>query len=323
MTAEPAGLLPVVLSLALAAIFVVAVAGIMIRRRGRRPVADTPTNEAYRIYTREYDLVLTAADLPAALYEGSPDRDKGYLDVDDREWRAQIENAENIYRRLSDPSPLMGSEAVEFQGAAVLLMIDQSGSMRGQPMAWVAAGARKLSEELRRRGASVGVAGYTTAGWHGGFARNKWLRAGRPKRPGRLCALLHVIYQAFDDTGPDDNAWRQMLNPDILRENVDGESLQWGADYLKGRCEQRRILLVVSDGAPVDDATLLENGASYLQRHFLAVRDALLHTNELELLAIGAGYHVSEFYPVSREATDAAGLVNAGLELIRIGESPK
>lgn len=186
-------------------------------------------------------------------------------------------------------------------------------------MAWVAAGTRRLSEELGRRGASVAVAGYTTAGWHGGFARNKWLREGRPRRPGRLCALLHVLYQPFDGSGPDDDGWTQMLNPDILRENVDGESLQWGADYLKGRSERRRILLVVSDGAPVDDSTLLANGASYLHRHFLTVRNELLDVEEPELLAIGAGYRVAEFYPVSREATDAAGLVRESLELVRGG----
>lgn len=317
MTAEPARLAPVAISLALTAAFLWAVVSIMMRRRGKRPVADAPEGEPYRVYSREYDRVLTAADLPVALYDASSDREEGYVEVDDRPWRAQITRAENIYRGLDEPSPLAGSEAGEFHDAAVLLMVDQSGSMRGEPMAWVAAGTRRLSEELGRRGASVAAAGYTTAGWNGGFARSKWLRAGRPRRPGRLCALLHILYQPFDGSAPDDNAWRQMLNPDILRENVDGESLQWGAGYLKERPERRRILLVVSDGAPVDDATLLANGASYLHRHFLTVRDALLDAKEPELLAIGAGYRVSEFYPVSREATDAAGLVRAGLELVR------
>lgn len=319
MSAEPASLAPVAISLALAVAFLWAVARIMMRGRGKRPVADSPEGEPYRIYAREYDRVLAAADLPAALYEASPDREKGYVEVDDRQWRAQIANAEDIYGRLEVPLPVVGPEADEFHDTAVLLMVDQSGSMRGEPMAWVAAGTRRLSEELGRRGASVAVAGYTTAGWHGGFVRNKWMREGRPRRPGRLCALLHIVYQPFDGAGPNDNGWRQMLNPDILRENVDGESLQWGADYLKERPEGRCILLVVSDGAPVDDSTLLMNGASYLHRHFLAVRDVLLDAKEPELLAIGAGYRVSEFYPVSREATDAAELVRAGLELVGRG----
>lgn len=317
MVAEPASSVPVAISLALTAAFLWAVAGIIMRRRGKRPVADAPHGEPYRVYTREYDRVLTTADLPATLYEASPDRVKGYVEADDRKWRAQIANAEDIFRGLDAPAPLARSEVGQLNDAAVLLMIDQSGSMRGEPMAWVASGTRRLSQELERRGASVAVAGYTTAGWHGGFARRQWLREGRPKRPGRLCALLHILYQPFDSSGLDDNVWRQMLNPDILRENVDGEALQWGADYLKDRPERRRILLVVSDGAPVDDATLLANGVSYLHRHFLMVRDALLDAKELELLAIGVGYRVSEFYPVSREATNAVELVRAGLELLR------
>lgn len=319
MTTEPASLGPVVISLLLAAAFLWVVVAILIRRRARRPVADGPKEERYRVYTREYDRTLVIADLPAALYEASPDREKGHVEVDDEHWRGQIANAEDIYRKLGDPFPLSGRERGQVDDTAILLLIDQSGSMRGEPMAWVTAGARRLSEELGRRGANVAVAGYTTAGWHGGFARRKWLRDGQRARPGRLCALLHILYQPFDSGGQDDNIWQQMLNPDILRENVDGEALQWGANCLKERPERRHVLLVISDGAPVDDATLLANGVSYLHRHFLKVRDGLLEIKEPELLAIGAGYRVSEFYPVSREATDAAGLVEAGLELVGAG----
>jgi cobaltochelatase CobT len=205
MVAEPASSVPVVISLALTAAFLWAVSRIMMRRRGKRPVADAAHGEPYRIYTREYDRVLTTADLPATLYDASPDREMGYVEADDRKWRTQIANAEYIYRGLDAPSPLAGSEAGQLHNAAVLLMIDQSGSMRGEPMAWVAAGTRRLSQELERRGASVAVAGYTTAGWHGGFARRKWLRESRPRRPGRLCALLHILYQPFDSSGLDDN----------------------------------------------------------------------------------------------------------------------
>lgn len=317
MAADSPSSVPVALSFLLTATFLWVVVGIIIRRWRGRPVADGPEGEPYRVYTREYDRVLAATDLPLALYEASPDREKGHVETDDEQWRAQIANAEDIYRGLNDLSSFAGTEAGEFHDAAVLLMVDQSGSMRGEPMAWVAAGVRRLSEELGRCGASVAVAGYTTAGWHGGFARRKWLREGRHRRPGRLCALLHILYQPFDGAGLDDNGWRQMLNPDLLRENVDGEALEWGAHYLNQRRERRRILMVVSDGAPVDDSTLLMNGASYLHRHFLKARDALIEAKEVELLAIGAGYRVAEFYPVSREATSAAELVEAGLEMLR------
>ena len=302
--------------IALAVVVVIAAIAVALHRRAPVPVEDGPEDEPYRIFTREFDRTIAATDLPESLREASPDGEKGYLEKDGRQWRAQIDRAEDVYGQMADLLPLEPGEADTLRDAAVLLMIDQSGSMRGEPMAWVAAGVRRLSDELGRRGANVAVAGYTTAGWHGGFARRKWLREGRPARPGRLCALLHIVYRPFDNASLDENAWRQMLNPDVLRENVDGEALEWGADYLKDRPERRRALLVVSDGAPVDDATLLANGLSYMHRHFLKVRDALLDAKDPELLAIGVGYHVSEFYPVSREALDAVGLAEVGLELV-------
>lgn len=317
MAPEPLSLAPIALSILLAATFLWVVASVMARRRRKRPVADGPESEPYRVYTREFDRVLAAADLPHALYDASPDREKGHVEVDDEQWRAQIANAEDIYRGLGNLSPLAGHEADQLADAAILLLVDQSGSMRGGAMAWVTAGARRLSEELGRRGANVAVAGYTTAGWHGGFARRKWLKDGQPARPGRLCALMHILYQPFDRGEQGDHSWTQMLNPDILRENVDGEALEWGASCLKERPERRRVLLVISDGAPVDDATLYANGVSYLHRHFLKARDALIEAQKPELLAIGAGYRVSEFYPVSRAATKADELVEAGLELLR------
>ncbi len=304
------------IGIALLAILAVAAIAFLFRRGARKPVDDCPEGEPYRIFTHEFDRVLTAADLPAGLREASPDGEKGYLEPDDRQWSAQVESAENIYRGISDLSPVEEPDVDALRDSAILLMVDQSGSMRGEPMAWVAAGVRRLSDDLGRRGANVAVAGYTTAGWHGGFSRRKWLKEGRPARPGRLCALLHILYQPFGSAGLGDESWRQMLNPDVLRENVDGESLEWGTDYLKDRPERRHILLVVSDGAPVDDSTLMANGPSYLHRHFLKVRDELPEASGPELLAIGVGYRVAEYYPVSREAFDAAELVEAGLELV-------
>lgn len=303
----------------LAVFIAITAMAIALDRRAEVMVDDGPAHEPYRIFTREFDRMIAARDLPAVLREASPDVAKGYLEKNDWRWRAQIARAEDIYGELAKLFPLEAGEADTLRDAAVLLIIDQSGSMRGEPMAWAAAGVRRLSDELGSRGANVAVAGYTTAGWHGGFARREWRRERRPARPGRLCALLHIVYRPFDSTNFDEGAWRQMLNPDILRENVDGEALEWGADYLKNRPERRRVLLVVSDGAPVDDATLIANGPSYMHRHFLKVRDTLLDAKTPELLAIGVGYRVSEFYPVSREATDAGELVKAGLSLV-IGE---
>jgi cobaltochelatase CobT len=287
-------------------------------KRSRGSVADGPLDEAYKAYTTEFDRVVSATDLPEILRHISPDAARGFLLADSGKWQEQRERSAEIYRKLADRVRNAWQEN-DLANTVIVVLVDQSGSMRGERMQWVAAGVRRLSEELGYRGAKVAVAGYTTAGWHGGFARAKWLADGRPRRPGRLCALLHILYQPFEDECLDEEAWRQMLNPDVLRENVDGESIEWAAGYLRHRTEARRILLVVSDGAPVDDSTLLNNGPSYMHRHFLTVRDGLLEANDVELLALGADYRVEEYYPVSADVQDAAQLVDKALELILTG----
>lgn len=286
------------------------------RNRARKPVADGPPDEVYRAYTKEFDRVVMATDLPGVLRDISPDASRGFLLEEHRQWREQIECATQGYRALEDHGHGSPREGKSLAGTAIIIMVDQSGSMRGERMCWVAAGTRRLADQLGSLGAKVAVAGYTTAGWHGGFTRKKWLADGRPQRPGRLCALLHILYQRFEDECLSDDAWQHMLNPDILRENVDGESLAWAADYLRDRPETRRVILVVSDGAPVDDSTLLNNGRSYLHRHFLSVRDKLVEAGDMELLALGADYRVEEYYPVSADVCDAAQLVGKGLDLI-------
>jgi cobaltochelatase CobT len=308
--------LPLLLNITFTVAFLWAVVAIMTRRRRARLAEDGPESEPYRVYTRAYDRVLTLSELPSGLYEASPDGEKGFLEPNDRQWRAQIGDAERIYEALGDAPPLSEGQETALYDTAVLLLVDQSGSMRGERMAWVAAGMRRLVEELSRRGSKVALAGYTTAGWHGGFARKQWHREGERARPGRLCALMHILYRPFDSATFDVDGWRQMLNPDILRENVDGESLEWGAALLRERAEKRRMLFVVSDGAPVDDSTLLNNGPSYMHRHFLEVRDRLLAAGDVELMAFGADYRVADYYPASRKGSDAADLVGAGLSLV-------
>lgn len=286
------------------------------RWQRQRPVADGPESEGYRVYTKAFDRTATAAELPDLLRHASPDADRGFLMPGDEEWQAQIERATAIYDALPPAADLTPDTDDRLEDTAILFLVDQSGSMRGERMAWVAAGVRSLAENLAQRGARVALAGYTTAGWHGGFVRRQWLREGKPARPGRLCSLLHILYQPFDARSFDVESWHKMLNPDILRENVDGEALEWGAALLGERPEKRRILLVISDGAPVDDSTLLNNGPSYLHRHFLKVRDRLLAAGDVELVAFGADYRVAEYYPVSRDGFDASDLVSAGVSLV-------
>lgn len=287
-----------------------------LRKRARRPVADGPADEIYRAYTKEFDRVVIATELPGILRDISPDARRGFLVEGNGQWREQIEHATKGYGELKDYTGGATGDGNSLADMAILVLVDQSGSMRRERMCWVAAGVRRLSDELGSLGAKVAVAGYTTAGWHGGFVRTKWQTDGRPQRPGRLCSLLHILYQRFEDPSLDEEAWHQMLNPDILRENIDGESLEWAVGHLRDRPERRRVLLVVSDGAPVDDSTLLNNGPSYLHRHFLAVRDRLAEAGDIELLALGADYRVEGYYPVSADVCDAAQLFDRGLGLI-------
>ena len=149
-------------------------------------------------------------------------------------------------------------------------------------------------------GAKVEVLGFTTAGWRGGRARELWHSSGRPEFPGRLCALLHIIYKAADEPLHDGIGWDAMLNGGALYENVDGEALEWAASRLLKQPESDRLLIVLSDGAPVDDSTLDANGGSILHRHVLEVTDRLTSTAELRLGGVGVGHDVSAYYTASK-----------------------
>jgi len=177
---------------------------------------------------------------------------------------------------------------------------------------------------LGEAGAKVEILGFSTAGWHGGFSYQAWQQAGRPKRPGRLCALRHVIYKSADEALTEIGR-RTLVHPDLLRENVDGEAMLWAAGRLETRPEPIRLLIMVSDGAPVDDATLLHNGPDYLRRHLSACIDALQRGDDLLLGAVGVRYRVEEFYALSTAGVELSALPTAFLDLLEkmIGPSPE
>ena len=226
----------------------------------RQPTGEHP----YAVYTRRHDVVLHAAELTERLNGLSPDRAK-WRDVDGSRWlEAQAAAARFAAAQPSVTEAVAASLRLKPQDLIVSLLVDQSGSMRGAPIAAVTAALGAFATALAKLGIGLEILGFSTAGWHGGFARRDWLAAGRPRLPGRLCSLLHVIYKAADQPEWDTRSRALMLHPDILRENIDGEALDWAAARLSTLPAPHNILIILSDGAPVDDSTLKENGDIYL-----------------------------------------------------------
>ena len=194
----------------------------------------------------------------------------------------------------------------DFRDTVVVLLIDNSGSMRGRPITVAAISADILARTLERCGVKVEILGFTTRAWKGGQSREKWVADGKPGTPGRLNDLRHIIYKSAD------MPWRRgrrnlglMLREGLLKENIDGEALLWAHSRLLARPEQRRILMVISDGAPVDDATLSANPGNYLEQHLHAVIGWIEARSPVEMTAIGIGHDVTRYYSRAVTIVDA------------------
>jgi len=194
----------------------------------------------------------------------------------------------------------------EFRDTVVSLLIDNSGSMRGRPITVAAMSADILARTLERCGVKVEILGFTTRAWKGGQSRERWLVEGKPAHPGRLNDLRHIIYKSAD------TPWRRarknlglMLREGILKENIDGEALLWAHNRIVGRSEQRRVLMIISDGAPVDDSTLSVNPGNYLERHLREVIDYIETRSPVQLIAIGIGHDVTRYYRRAVTIVDA------------------
>jgi cobaltochelatase CobT len=213
---------------------------------------------------------------------------------------------------------------IEFRDTVVSLLIDNSGSMRGRPIAIAAICADILARTLERVGVGSEILGFTTRAWKGGQSREAWLAEGRPAKPGRLNDLRHIIYKRADE--PYRHARRNlglMMREGLLKENIDGEALLWAHQRLIARPEERRILMVISDGAPVDDSTASANGGTYLERHLRQVIAWIEQKSPVELVAIGIGHDVTRYYDRAVTIMDAEQLGGAMIEqLARLFESP-
>ncbi len=282
------------------------------------------TGEAYKPYTTEFDEIADAVDLCDAeellRLRRSLDRQLENLHTvvarlanklqrklmaqQNRSWAFDLDegvlDAARLARIVVDPMQPLSykmEQEQDFRDTVVTLLIDNSGSMRGRPITIAAICADILARTLERCGVKVEILGFTTRVWKGGQSREKWVQDGRPATPGRLNDLRHVIYKSADAP------WRRartslglMMKEGLLKENIDGEALSWAHTRLLGRPEARRILMVISDGAPVDDTTSSANGGAYLERHLREMIAYIENRSPVELLAIGIGHDVTRYY---------------------------
>ena len=309
------------------------------------PPAPPPASEAdpnYKVYLDKHDEEIAAEDLaePAEL-----ERLRAYLDQQleplkgavsrlanklqrrlqaqqNRSWEFDREegilDAGRLARVVANPTTPLSFKVekdTEFRDTVVTLLLDNSGSMRGRPISIAAICADVLARTLERCNVKVEILGFTTRAWKGGQAREVWLNEGRPQQPGRLNDLRHIIYKSADAP------WRRtrdnlglMMKEGLLKENIDGEALEWAHRRMINRREARKILMVISDGAPVDDSTLSVNPANYLEKHLRDVIAMVEKRKMVELLAIGIGHDVTRYYDRAVTITDVEQLAGAMTE---------
>jgi len=293
-------------------------------------------NRHYRVFTRAHDEVIAAERLCEAdelvrlriqLDQGAKPLQRAVVRLANRLQRrlyaqqrrfwqfdqeeGQLDSA-RLARVVVDPLSALSYKVeaeADFKDTVVTLLLDNSGSMRGRPIMITALCADVLARTLERCGVKVEILGFTTRNWKGGLAKADWLQAGAPPQPGRLSELRHIIYKSADVP------WRRarthlglMLREDLLKDNVDGEALLWAHERLLQRSEQRRILLVISDGVPLDEATLSANAGSYLEQHLRNVVDWIQQRSPVELIAIGVGHDVTDIYARAVAIADVAQL---------------
>ncbi|OSP56415.1 cobaltochelatase subunit CobT [Pseudoruegeria sp. SK021] len=304
------------------------------------PISDA--DPSYHVFTQAHDEEIRAEDLaePAEL-----ERLRAYLDQQleplkgavsrlanklqrrlqaqqNRAWEFDLEegtlDAGRLARVVANPTTPLSFKVekdMEFRDTVVTLLLDNSGSMRGRPISIAAICADVLARTLERCDVKVEILGFTTRAWKGGQSREDWLAEGRPQQPGRLNDLRHIIYKSA--AAP----WRRsrpnlglMMKEGLLKENIDGEALEWAHRRMLGRPEARKILMVISDGAPVDDSTLSVNSASYLEKHLRNVIAMVEKRRAVELIAIGIGHDVTRYYGRAVTITDVEQLAGAMTE---------
>ena len=299
----------------------------------RREVPQVDDPSAYKAFTKQFDEVVEADDLcdadELARLRQQLDQQLSHLQgvvsklanrlqrrllaQQQRAWEFDLEegllDVARLARIVANPTHSLSykrEREADFRDTVVTLLIDNSGSMRGRPITVAAMCSDILARTLERCGVKVEILGFTTRAWKGGQSRERWVQEGKPRNPGRLNDLRHVVYKAADEP------WRRarrnlglMLREGLLKENIDGEALDWAYKRLLARTEHRRILMVISDGAPVDDSTLSVNPGNYLERHLRKVIGEIEGRELVELIAIGIGHDVTRYYRRAVTIVDA------------------
>ena len=289
-------------------------------------------NLEYKIYTNQFDEIVKAENLEnfdeALKLRKTLDQQLiGFQDIitklanklqrqllakQNRAWEFDLEegllDSSKLPRIIMDPFNSLSfkkEKELDFKDTVVTLLIDNSGSMRGRPITIAAICADILSRTLERCSVKVEILGFTTKNWKGGKSRDFWNKNNKPKSPGRLNDLRHIIYKGAD------TQWRQaknnlglMLKEGLLKENIDGEAISWAYSRIKKRKEERKILMIISDGAPVDDSTLSVNSGDFLEKHLKKIVKFIEDKSEIEILAIGIGHDVSRYYNKAIKISD-------------------
>lgn len=307
--------------------------------RPNATVLENPEAFGYKVFTRAYDEEVEADQLstPEEL-----ERLRAFLDKElkalsavvsrlanklqrkllaqqNRAWDFDLDegvlDVARLTRVVVDPLGALSYKRerdTDFRDTVVTLLLDNSGSMRGRPIMVAACCADILARTLERCGVKVEILGFTTKAWKGGRSREEWLAAGKPSSPGRLNDLRHIVYKTADaPMRRSKNALALMMREGLLKENIDGEALAWAHSRLVNRPEQRRILMMISDGAPVDDSTLSVNSGGYLEQHLRQVIHEIETRSPVELIAIGIGHDVTRYYRRAVTITDASELAGA------------
>jgi|TARA_B100000378_G_C18012122_1_gene401052 cobaltochelatase CobT len=274
----------------------------------------------YHPYTTKFDIEIDADHLDQVLGPLTTTNAKAVADAWDVVQTGLLAWRTKLHLTAADADARIRNQLSKDQltGTVVTLLFDQSGSMRGQKMLFSAATADIIQEFLITLGVSCEVLGFTTSRWKGGRSRKRWKWRFRPRNPGRLNDLLHIIYRSATDNRASTGGWvyRQMLRHDLTKENIDGEAIQWAANRLIDHPANRKILIVLSDGAPVDDSTLLENGPTYLFDHLHDVVSHIISDSRICIASLGIGFRPHDFYPQSSYVESPKDMGNALVVLL-------